>query len=112
MNYIAIIEEARLAFNSAILEKKDLIHWYPCGFAWLWMETRSPFAKWATKNNMARVDYPKGRVIGASLFYLPETRSKLGPQIQSMDLIAYGLEAANKVFKSYGIDCTVKTRID
>jgi hypothetical protein len=77
-----------------------------CGFAWvnLYVDGRSPFAKWLKKNDYASKGYYGGYQVWSSRFG--------GDFGQSVERKEAGCEAAAKVFQKYGYQAYAGSRLD
>lgn len=75
-----------------------------CGFAWVNIgDGRKPFARWAKAQGYADKSYYGGMDISSFRF---------GERGQSIDRKEAGCQAAVEVFKKYGIDAYVGSRLD
>ena len=77
-----------------------------CGFAWVWFPNgRGAFAKFLKENKGGSNSYyGKGYEVWSSRFG--------GPNSQSMQRKEAGCRAAAEVFRSYGIEAYVQSRMD
>lgn len=71
-----------------------------CGFAWVHLDGRAPFAKWAKENNLGHKGYPKGFDIWCGEF---------GQSMQRKEAYA---GAFARVLKAHGIDAYMQSRMD
>lgn len=71
-----------------------------CGFAWVHIQGNTPFARWATKNGVARPGYPKGKDISCHEF---------GQSMQRKEAYA---RAYARVLNEAGIRAYAESRLD
>ena len=80
-----------------------------CGFAWVWfLNGRGAFAKFMKENKGGRNSYyGKGYEVWSSYFERDDQKRS-----QSMSRKEAGCRAAVEVFRSYGIEAHVQSRMD
>lgn len=71
-----------------------------CGFAWVNFKGNTAWGRWASKNKVARPDYPSGLCVWVREFN------------QSMQKKEAYARAFAKVLRDHGIPCTVGSRMD
>jgi len=72
---------------------------YPCGFAWVKFDGRSPFGKWLIENNIARKDYPSG----VSIWISGYNQSMYHKETHAIAMVVY--------LQSQGIKCSAHSRL-
>lgn len=100
-----LVGEAIGFSNQIDYSKKTYVMDGLCGFAWVNVgDGRSAWAKWVKANKDGYKDYYGGVAIWSSRFS--------GDRGQSMTRKEAGCRAAAKVFKSYGLEASVRSRMD